>query len=353
MSDTRKKRKISKTKKFPGFLFVIFILFLIVISFFFILKPKLSTRACGDGTLEGECSLRKPYFCSDGILIEKASVCGCNKNLSVIEDSCISKYQIEPKNITLKYILRGEEKEINFVVYKGMVDYLSSLPASIYYKKGEQPSRADFKLRNINNEEQRELLLPLVTEIQNRAKDKTEQMRIAVSIVQKIPFGNSEKTFTFRNSILNYSRYPYEVLYDIEGVCGEKSELLAFLLREMDYGVVFFYNAFENHEALGIKCPVRYSLDETGYCFIETTGGSIITDNEIEYFGVGRLYSKPEIIFISDGNSLRNSLYEYKDARDLKRIRNVINNKGKLNIFQDNRYRKLKVKYGLEEIYNI
>ena len=145
---------------------------------------------------------------------------------------------------------------------------------------------------------------------------------------------------------INYSRYPYEVIYDNEGVCGEKSELLAFLLREMGYGVVFFYNKLENHESIGIKCPKKFSLDDSGYCFIETTGPSIITDSEIEYEGVGKLSSKPELIPISDGDSLGDDLYEYKDAKELINLRS-----NGINMFSSGKLEKLKEKYGLVELY--
>ncbi len=349
-----KKEKPFSLKKYLIIIILLFIvLFLIIIGKNFIfIQEKIWKKFCGDDTLSGGCSSRKPYFCLNGVLVEKASICGCNENLSIDGDSCISKYQIEPKNIILKYVLRGEEREINFTVYKGMADYLAEIPRDISYKGDEKPSKADFKLRNLNNEEQKEMLLPLVTKIQNLDKDKTEQARIAISIVQKISFGNSNKTIIFGRNIINYSRYPYEVLYDAQGVCGEKSELLTFILRELGYGVVFFYNAPENHEAVGIKCPMEYSLNNLGYCFVETTGGSIITDNGIEYVGVGELFSKPEIIPISDGKSLPEKMYEYEDAKDLERIRKVIDDNGKINLFQYKKLEELKKKYGLEEFYN-
>lgn len=308
---------------------------------------KIETPKCGDGTSYNECSSRQPYFCERGILVKNALICECPKTLTKEGDACFSKYQVGPKNIVLKYVLRGEEKEIKIIAYKGMADYLSELPKTIYYSEGEEPSRADFKLRDINEPNQKEFLLELLTRIQNIADSKEDQVRIAVSVVQNIPFGQSEKTTSFGPiREINYSRYPYEVIYDNEGVCGEKSELLAFLLREMGYGVVFFYNKLENHESIGIKCPKKFSLDDSGYCFIETTGPSIITDSEIEYEGVGKLSSKPELIPISDGDSLGDDLYEYKDAKELINLRS-----NGINMFSSGKLEKLKEKYGLVELY--
>ncbi len=331
-------------RKFIIVVFSIGFLFLLIGIFFISFKLQPS---CGDGTFYGQCSINKPYFCSNGTLIEKASACSCNSNLSLTEDSCASKYQEEPKEIVLKYILRGKEKEINLTVYKKMADYLSSLPSSISYKNGENFSRANFKLRNINNQEQRNLLMPLVIAIQNIDRDKTEQMRIAISLVQKIPFESSNKTFIFGGNKLNYSRYPYEVLYENQGICAEKSELLVFLLKELGYNSAFFFNVFENHESVGIKCPITMDFKNTGYCFVETTAPSIITDNEVEYVGVGGLYSEPELIPASDGISAGKNLYEYKDASDLKTIRNIIKKNGQLSAFEYRRFEELKEKYGL------
>jgi len=309
---------------------LIFVLVLIIVNVYLPREKNEKTLVCGDGTLDGACSLIEPYFCLNGTLIEKASVCSCPEILTIQGDLCISKYQTTPKNITLKYVLRGKENKLNFTVYKGLVDYISLLPISLFYKD-EKFSRSDFELRNINEKEQRELLLPLVIKIQNIAKNKEDQVRIATSIVQEIPYGESERIVGLgKNHQINYSRYPYEVLYESEGACGGKSELLAFLLKELGYGVILFYYPSENHQALGVKCPSEYSLDNTDYCFIETTRPSIISNDQGYYSGWGKLTSRPQIISISKGDSLGENLYEYEDAKDLIKISEVIEEKGKI-----------------------
>ncbi len=336
-------KKESKKKKLYLFFLSVFIIILFVLFFMYDRSPEI----CGDGTPYGKCSMRQPYFCENGILVEKASVCGCSNISEISGDSCISKYMTNPKTITLNYILRGEEKSIGFTVYGGMADYLSNLPRVISSDEGEEiPSRQDFKLRNINEKNQRELLLPLVTKIQNIAENKKDQVRIAVSIVQNIPYGNSNKSLTVFNQKLGYSRYPYEMLYDEEGICEEKSELLVFLLKEINYDTAFFYFSEENHEAVGIKCPVRWSLKDTGYCFVETTGPAIIADSEVEYAQIGKISSEPEVIPISSGNSLGEKMYEYHDAKKLEKIRKAMQD-GKINFLQKYNLDKLKEKYDL------
>ncbi len=340
-----KKEEIPWKKHLIVGLSVLLILILLITAYLIFRKE---TPTCGDETLYDECSLRKPYYCSNGILVANASLCGCPESLTMSGNECISQYQAEPKEISLKYILRGEENEINFVVYKKLYDYLSKLSRSISYSGDEEPSLLDFKLKKIDEKEQRELLLQLVTEIQNLAGNKEDQARIAISIVQMIPFGASNKTIRFGNSDAEYSRYPYEVLYDMQGICSEKSELLVFLLREIGYGSAFLYYQTENHEAAGIKCPKGKGVDDSEYCFIETTAPSILTDDETEYSGVnGKLTSIPEIINVSEGLSLGKWLYEYGDARSMMNIRRTMQEKGMVNTFQYNKYLKLQEKYGL------
>ena len=306
-------------------------------------------KTCGDGTTFGSCSLNDPYFCEAGSLVSKASVCGCPDVLEQNGDFCVSKYQKDRKEITLNYILDGKKDFFKIFVYDGMVEYLTNLPLSIRYTGNETPSRADFKIRNVNEEEQRELLLPLVIRIQNLEDNKLDQARIAISLVQNIQYGFTKKKIQLvgGGTEINYSRYPYEVLYDNTGICGEKTELLAFLLKEIGYEVGFFFNGPENHESVGIKCPKMYDYGGTGYCFLETTGPAIITDDSIVYTGGITLESKPEFSLISEGESFPFYMKEYTDANIMKRVR-----KGFL-FFKKNSLNRLKDRYGLVEEYNL
>ncbi len=305
---------------------------------------------CGDGSFYDTCSLDKPYFCSDGVLVENVSVCGCPDYLAKSGNSCISAYQSEQKSLSLHYTINGKNGSIDFTVYKGLIDYLSALPETIVYHGGQQPVRADFKLMRINEPNQEAMIKPLIKEIENLAPDdKIAQARIAVSIVQNIPWGSSEEEVTFEDQAVGNSRYPYEVLYDNQGLCGEKSELLAEILRDLDYGTALFYYPLENHETLGIKCPAENSLGGTGYCFVETSGPSIISDSSIEYSGGIKLSSSPEVILISNGISLPSGLYEYDDAKVMANLRNKKN----LWLFSSYTLSQLEKKYGLSKVYNI
>lgn len=332
-----------------GVIIIVVIVIILSVAFFLILfKQETPTLTCNDGTSYNECSGIKPHFCLNGTLIERASLCGCS-NLSVAtNDKCFLKYQKRPKNIFLNYTLNGEKGIIGFIVYEELNKYLSEIPRYIESSDGKETTLLDFKIKSLDEKYQRELLLPLVIIIENLAKDKDDQARIATSIVQNIPFGSSNKTIKLLNLDIEYYRYPYEVLYDMQGVCGEKSELLSFLLRELGYGSAFFYFPEENHEAVGIKCLEKKSLNNTGYCFIETTGPSIITDSKTEYITFRQLDSSPEIITIPGNLSFGNKYFpEYNDAKTLNKIRQDSRDYGAINYIQHLQFADLVKKYGL------
>lgn len=351
-----KKTKFDDLQKFVGFPVILFIFILIIIFFFnFIQKDFVSNEvsylSCGDGTPEGNCSINKPYYCINETLVENVSFCSCPENFTIKENSCYSLNKRGSKKIMLNYVLHGEEKVLSLTLYREMNNYLLDIPEFLEHKDGESPTRQDFELRNINEKNQRELLLPLITEIQNIAKNKDDQARIAISLVQQIPFGFSDKTFLFGNLELNCSRFPYNVLWDYEGICSEKSQLLVFLLKELGFDTVLFYHHKENHEAVGIKCPEKYSYKNTGYCFIETTGASILSNSYIQYVGGKRLESIPEVIPVSDGISLSDNLYEYQDAKLLEKIHKIYEEDKRLNLYRQDQLENLNAKYFLEKKY--
>lgn len=342
-----------KTNKILSILLVIIILGIITLTLYIIFEMKSFSnqelmKSCGDSTFYDTCSITKPYFCNGGALSESSSICGCPEGFEKKEEMCISDISTGPREASFKYVLNGEEGSISFIMYRGVYDYLYSIPRSISYEEGEISSRADFKLKSINEDSQREFLLPLVIAIQNEAYTKEDQARIAINLVQNIPFGNSDATIKFGGTSINYFRYPYQVLYENEGVCGEKVELLAFLLRELGYGISFFYFQEENHEALGIKCPIRESVANSGYCFIETTGPSIMTEEEITYTGFGKVDSIPQIFLLSDGFSLPKGMDEFKDADRMNRIKKSLAKRdGRLDFYKYLMNQRLKKKYGL------
>ena len=131
-------------------------------------------------------------------------------------------------------------------------------------------------------------------------------------------------------------------------MCSEKSELLAYLLRGLGYEVVIFRFETESHDAVGIKCPQQYSYKDTGYCFVESTSPTIITDSSGDYVGVGKLTMTPEILKICDGNSFEGVSEEYNDAVTW----NSIGNGKVLDEYSYNKWLSLVNKYGIKTTEN-
>ena len=179
--------------------------------------------------------------------------------------------------------------------------------------------------------------------IKNLTRNKDDQARIAISIVQHIPYDKEREL-----ELNNHSLFPYEVLYNYKGICGDKSLLLALLLRELGFGVAIFEFEKENHRAVGIKCPRQYSYMNSGYCFVETTRPEIITYYKSDYVGVGKLTSQPEIIKISDGLSFDSVKEEYEDAQEFDRLNKLAEmNNQILDSYNYSKWKNLSRKYDL------
>ena len=304
---------------------------------------------CGDGSEEGECSDIQPYFCENKELIEKVGECGCPSLLIEEEGKCVSDYESNPSVVELDYVLNGVEEKIDYVVYGGVKEEVEKIERFVTEGEGATDLES-FKLKRINDELQAEYLLPLVVEIQNLAEDREDQVRIAISIVQNIGFGFSDKKIYIGGFYeTEYIRYPYEVLYDNMGVCGEKVSLLAFILRELNYSVVSFDYGSESHEALGIACPEKYDFLESGFCFVETTLPSIMGDYSLEYEGIGYLDSEPKVIVFSEGMSLGKDMREYEDSKTWAKISLLIKrNRGDISKRDYNKWKEIMDYYGLE-----
>jgi hypothetical protein len=199
--------------------------------------------------------------------------------LDTFEDSPKKDYTTNPKEVDLGFF--------NFIVYQGVRDYLSKFLPAYNYSSHQETTLIPIRfLRDLDNPIQRKFLFPLTEEIEERRKNKKGRADMARRIVQNIPYGFEENT--------RRGKYPYEVLYDMKGVCCEKSGLLAFLLRELDFGVAVF--DFSDHRAVGIRS--RNGNFGTDYAYIETTDDYHVGEIPANFQG-----EKPELIVIEKGLS--------------------------------------------------
>ncbi len=198
---------------------------------------------------------------------------------------------------------------------------------------------ASFFLTYLNEYNQNRYFEALADEIRKKTDNPDDQARIAISLVQHIPYIKGSPY-----------RYPYEVLYDGSGVCFEKSLLLAALLKELGYKSSVLYFIPENHLAVGISCPEPYDFRGTGYCLVQATNPIIMTD-ETPFAGSGENWSSPEIIRTSDGHSLDSVRTEYIDARTLILLQSertaARGNGTTLPIADNPRWSELQAKYDL------
>ncbi|MBI2043318.1 hypothetical protein HYT25_02935 [Candidatus Pacearchaeota archaeon] len=257
-----------------------------------IFSKKILNKSFSDGALgcyKEACVLilgeEVKSFLTGNVINENTSNTNLISNKS-LENDRFSKYKTNEKIVKLTYF--------DFTVYGGLNNYLSNLDRSISYYY-IPPTNRDFIMKDLDNEVQHEFLIPLVEEIKNRKSTKKEQADMAISLVQNIPYDWDG----FTSGELN-GKYPYEVLYENTGVCGEKSELLAYLLKELGFGVAIFEFEKESHRAVGIKCNNgNYGTD---YCFIETTDYYPMRQIPQEYVGgVDIRNAQPKLIIISDG----------------------------------------------------
>ncbi|MDO9323886.1 MAG: transglutaminase-like domain-containing protein [Methanoregula sp.] len=158
-------------------------------------------------------------------------------------------------------------------------------------------------LTYLNDRDQNRYFEALGDEIRKKTDNPDDQARIAISLVQHLPYLQESP-----------HRYPYEVLYDSSGVCCEKSILLVALLRELGFKSSVMYFIPENHMAVGISCPEPYDFKGSGYCLVQTTNAVIVTDDS-RFRNYGENWSSPEIIQTSDGRSFESVISEYSDAR--------------------------------------
>jgi hypothetical protein len=162
---------------------------------------------------------------------------------------------------------------------------------------------------------QKEVIKTLADKIRAKTRNKDDQVRIAISLVQNIPYDFNDLNATPHPMLL-----PYEVLYQDTGVCSEKSLLLASLLEELGYGTALFEFPAQQHMAVGLKSPGQYDYKDTGYAFIETTRPEIPTYDEGTYGSAGKLTPPVDVVPASNGMSFDSIAAEYMDAREYSRI---------------------------------
>lgn len=240
------------------------------------------------------------------------------------------------RNLTA--ILNGKKKSFSVNMDSDTYNYMYNIP------RLPCPTCASITERDrviITETTQKAALAPLVAAIQAVAKKPDDQARIAVSLVQKIPY-DWDKYDAIEAGQSTHLRYPYETIYDNKQICSESAYLIAFLLAELGFASGVFVFPEESHDTAAIKCPVKYSFKGTGYCLIEATAREIITYNTM-----ASRYTDDYIL--EDLTPTGREFSPKKDYQDAQKYKSYRSKwlKGKLGKKSNKKFKKLKKKYGL------
>lgn len=104
------------------------------------------------------------------------------------------------------------------------------------------------------------------TQALNNSWSADQKIEFLMSLIQNIPYDHAK----LNDSPLK-PNYPYETLYKNSGICSDKTFLAISVLRELGYGAAILDFPDMNHSAAGISCPLADSVNNSGYCYVETT----------------------------------------------------------------------------------
>jgi hypothetical protein len=260
-----------------------------------------------------------------------------------------------PVSRDYQYVLRGENGTVRLDLDPDLYNRIAAgTPPKLCLAPGNgiDPCPANeiarFYRGMIDRPEEKPYLEALAQAVREKSDVRDDQARIAISLVQQIPYGyNASYPGDYGNI-----RYPYMVLYDNSGICDEKSLLLASLLKELGYGTALISFPGHEHMVVGIRSPAAYAYNATGYAFVETTFPAIATDDRGEYGNGGTLTGPPVIYPIADGASFDSVSAEYADAREFIRLRDMVRIPGGTITVSDRaEARALYRKYGLFSTY--
>jgi hypothetical protein len=219
-----------------------------------------------------------------------------------------TEYLQSPKTTSFSYVIHGDRRSLSFTTFGGFSDFLSSNTHSYHYDP-ETGVIVDL----LENADQNEFMRPFLETIRKRSINPDDQARIAISLVQRIPYNGN----LFSRTLTDWY-YPYETLHNNGGSDADKSVLLAYILNELGFDTVLF--VFSDHMAVGVRSSPRYAFSGTGYAFIETTRPAIITYEPDAGWGGFTLSQNPRIIHLTGGKKVMDVSTEYGDAIRLKQL---------------------------------
>jgi len=250
-----------------------------------------------------------------------------------------------PKTVTFDWKYNKQEYTISEVFYKTAYDYYKTNPLKNFYEDDNYGEYYTRLLNNISAPEDNtisEIVNAIVQEAEKNNLTTDETAELIVSFVQSIPYDDDKYNAIEYGTEVDESwpRFPYEILYDNEGICLGKTFLTIALLKKIGYGTAIFDFVNDDHVAPAVKCPIEYSYNNSGYCYAESTAiGFKIGDEPTSEFDNGQAQARIKVTSYSsnsnsslisnnpaniaiynktDGNSYQGVIETYKTTQRIK-----------------------------------
>jgi hypothetical protein len=192
-------------------------------------------------------------------------------NINVKSENDIPDTQVNT-NKTYRWRYRNQDYSLDFALNPELYQIYQGTPRTYSYYLGQEPEdiRDAFYSLFLQIKDEDQETLALLERLKQQADDlglsPDERAAFVLSFVQYLDYDYVKAAQT--NTQANY---PFETLYLQRGICSDTTFLAVLWLRELGYGAAILDFPDSNHSAVGIACPLLDSLNNSGYCYVETT----------------------------------------------------------------------------------
>jgi hypothetical protein len=191
-----------------------------------------------------------------------------------------SDFENTPVDVVYTWVYRSKNHSVNVTLFEEEFQYFAGL------NRTGNDRQVEFFVPFIHHEWQQDTIEDIVEDLKAYGYDEQETVRLAISMLQKMPYNNTYDRWT----------YAYETMYAKSGVCSDKTFLAVAIIDELGYDTVIFDYETANHMAIGIKCQKQYAYWED-YCFVDvTTPHSFITYDNVTS-ATGETLGEPDRVF--------------------------------------------------------